>query len=142
MRRIEAITGRAAIQDANHQTQILNSVSSLLKVRADDVPAQVEKILAEDKILKKELDEVHAIEERAEAQKLLMGIEEIGAIKFLSGVAQARDMDELRSGADYLLNQLENGVVVLAAVEVVQIWLKLAVKILTVLRKCLTRLEI
>lgn len=116
VRRIEAITGRAAIQEANHQTQILNSVSTLLKVRADDLPAQVEKILAEDKNLKKELAELHALEERAEAQKLLMGVEEIGAIKFLSGVAQSRDMDELRNGADFLLDKLDNGVVVLAAV--------------------------
>ena len=88
----------------------------MLKVRVEDLPLQVEKLLAEEKNLKKQLDEVHAIEERAEAQKLLMGIEEIGQIKFLSGIAKSRNIDELRSGADYLLNQLENGVVVLAAV--------------------------
>ena len=116
VRRIEAITGRAAIQDANHQTQLLNSVANLLKVRADDLPAQVEKILSEDKNLKKELDQLHAVKERAEAQKLLMGVEEIGAIKFLSGVAQSRDMDELRNGVDFLLEKLDTGVVVLAAV--------------------------
>ena len=78
--------------------------------------AQIEKLLSEDKALRKELDEVHAIEERADAQKLLMGIEEIGNIRFLSGVAKARNIDELRESADYLSNQLENGVVVLAAV--------------------------
>ena len=117
VRRIEAITGRAAIHFANSQEKILNSVANLLKVRAEDLPAQVEKLLAEDKALKKQLDEVHAVEERADAQKLLMGVEEIGNLKFLTGVAKARDMDELRSAADYLLDQLEqNGVVVLAAI--------------------------
>ena len=116
VRRIEAVTGREAIKFANSQEKILNSVANLLKVRVEDLPLQVEKLLAEEKNLKKELDEVHAIEERAEAQKLLMGIEEIGQIKFLSGIAKSRNIDELRSGADYLLNQLENGVVVLAAV--------------------------
>ena len=116
VRRIEAITGREAIKDANHQTKILNSVSNILKVRADDVPAQIEKILAEDKELKKKIDEIHALKERAEAKKLLMGVEEIGALKFLSGVAQARDMDELRKNVDFLLDKLDTGVVVLAAV--------------------------
>ena len=88
-----------------------------MKVRAEDLPAQVEKLLAENKALKKQLDEVHAVEERADAQKLLMGVEEIGNVQFLTGVAKARDMDELRSAADYLLDQLEqNGVVVLAAI--------------------------
>ena len=116
VRRIEAVTGRAAIKDANHQSEILNTVSTLLKVRADDIPAQIEKILNEDKALKKELAEVHAFEERADAQKLLMGIEEIGTLKFLSGVVKVRTIDELRESADYLISQLENGVVVLAAV--------------------------
>ena len=116
VRRIEAVTGREAIKFANSQEKILNSVANLLKVRVEDLPLQVEKLLVEEKNLKKQLDEVHAIEERAEAQKLLMGIEEIGKIKFLSGIAKSRNIDELRSGADYLLNQLENGVVVLAAV--------------------------
>ena len=45
-----------------------------------------------------------------------MGVEEIGALKFLSGVGKARDMDELRNGADFLLDKLDTGVVVLAAV--------------------------
>ena len=116
VRRIEAVTGREAIKFANSQEKILNSVANLLKVRVEDLPSQVEKLISEEKNLKKQLDEVHAIEERAEAQKLLMGIEEIGQIQFLSGIAKSRNIDELRSGADYLLNQLENGVVVLAAV--------------------------
>ena len=116
VRRIEAVTGRAAIKDANHQSQILNTVSTLLKVRADDIPAQIEKILAEDKNLKKEIAEVHAVKERADAQKLLMGVEEIGKFKFLAGVAHARDMDELRNGADFMLDKLDTGVIVLASV--------------------------
>ncbi|MBQ6975958.1 MAG: alanine--tRNA ligase, partial [Selenomonadaceae bacterium] len=116
VRRIEAITGRMALKDANKQAEILNSVSSLLKVRAEDLPAQVEKILAEDKAMKKQLDEVHAMRERAEAQKLLMAAKEIGELKYLSGMAQAKDMDELREIADFLIGKLEQGVLVLAAV--------------------------
>lgn len=116
VRRIEAITGRAAIKDANHQAALLNSVSTLLKVRAEDLPAQVEKILAEDKSMKKQLDEVNAMKEKAEAQKLLMGVKEVGKFKYLAGVAQAKDMDELREIADFLIGKIEGGVVVLAAV--------------------------
>ncbi len=116
VRRIEAITGRAAIKDANKQTAILNSVSTLLKVRADDLPAQVEKILAEDKSMKKQLEQVKAMEEKAEAQKLLMGVEGIGELNYLAGVAKTKNMDELREVADFLVSNLEGGVAVLAAV--------------------------
>ncbi len=117
VRRIEAITGRAAIKDANKQTEILNSVSALLKIRAEDLPAQVEKIIAEDKSMRKQLDEVHAMQERAEAQKLLLAAKEIGDLKCLGGVAKAKDMDELRDIADFLIDKLDGGgVIVLAAV--------------------------
>ncbi len=116
VRRIEAITGRAAILDANKQTQILNSVSTLLKVRSEDLPAQVEKILAEEKSMKKRIEQAEAMKEKAEAQKLLIGAKEIGKLKYLAGVAQAENMDKLREIADFLIDKIDTGVAVLAAV--------------------------
>lgn len=117
VRRIEAITGRAAIKDADKQNKILNSVSSLLKVRAEDLPAQIEKILAEDKVMKKQIEEIQALQSKAEANKLLMAAKTIGAINFISGIVKAKDMDELREVADLLISKLESGVLILAAVE-------------------------
>ncbi len=116
VRRIEAVTGRAAIKDAVKQNEILNSVAAILKVRAEDLPAQLEKILAEDKSMRKQLEEDQKIKERAEAQKLLVGVEEIGALKYLKGVIQTKTPDELRGIADFLIDRLEGGVLVLAAV--------------------------
>ena len=116
VRRIEAITGRAAIQDANKNTEILDLVSKILKVRAEDLPASVEKILSEDKIMKKQLDEVQAMKEKAEAQQLLMAAKKIGELNYVSGIAKAKDMDGLREVADFLSDKLEQGVLVLAAV--------------------------
>ena len=43
-------------------------------------------------------------------------MEEIGAFKYLKGVVQAKNPDELRKIADFLIERLENGVIVLAAV--------------------------
>ena len=116
VRRIEAVTGRAAIKDANKQNELLNSVASMLKVRAEDLPAQIEKILAEDKTMRKQLDEVQKLKERAEAQKLLVGGEEIGNLKYLKGVVQTKTADELRNMADLISDKVDGGVIVLAAV--------------------------
>lgn len=116
VRRIEAITGRAAIKDANRQTEILNSAAGLLKVRSEDLPARIEKILNEDREMKKQLDEVHHLREKAETQKILAGIKELGDLKFVSGLARAKNPEELRDMADKAIDKLENGVVVLAAV--------------------------
>ncbi len=116
VRRIEAITGRAALADANRQTEMLSTVATILKSTVENVPNQIEKVLADNRAMKKELDSVHAMEEKADAQKLLMGVEEIGAVKFVAGKANAKDMDELRSIADFISGNLETGVVVLASV--------------------------
>ncbi|MBQ3727092.1 MAG: alanine--tRNA ligase [Selenomonadaceae bacterium] len=116
VRRIEAVMGRAAIKDATHQNELLNSVASILKVRAEDLPAQVEKLLAEEKSMRKQLEEVQKIKERAEAQKLLVGGEEVGGLKYLKGVVQAKTPDELRGMADFIIDKIEGGVLVLAAV--------------------------
>ena len=116
VRRIEAVTGRAAIKDAARQAKLLNEVSALMKVRAEDLPAQVEKILAEDKSMRKQLDELQKIKEQAEAQKLLVGGEEVGGLKYLKGVVQAKTPEELREMADFIIDKLDGGVVVLAAV--------------------------
>ena len=94
----------------------MNQTAALLKVRAEDLPAQVEKILAEDKSMRKQLDEVQKIKERAEAQKLLVGGEEIGNLKYLKGVVQVKTPDELRDMADFIIGKIEGGVLVLAAV--------------------------
>ena len=116
VRRIEAITGRAAINDANHQTELLTRTAALLKTNVEAIPVQVEKIVNESKEMKKQIDKLHAIEEKADAQKLLMGVEEIGGVKFVAGSAKAKDMDELRKLADTICDNLETGVVLLAAV--------------------------
>ena len=116
VRRIEAVTGRAAIKDATKQNELINSLSTLLKVRAEDIPAQVEKLLAEDKNMRKQLEEVQRIKERAEAQKLLVGVEEIGGLKYLKGVVQEKTPDDLRGMADFLIDKLDGGALVLAAV--------------------------
>ena len=116
VRRIEAVTGRAAIKDATHQNELLNSVASILKVRAEDLPAQVEKILAEDKSMRKQLNELQKIKERAEAQKILVGGEEVGGLKYVKGLVQAKTPDELRGMADFMIGKVDGGLVVLAAV--------------------------
>ncbi|MCR5833380.1 MAG: alanine--tRNA ligase [Selenomonadaceae bacterium] len=117
VRRIEAVTGRAALNDAKHQTEILNSVATMFKVRPEDLPNHVEKVLAEDKIMRKELAEAKRIKEMAEAQDLLVAATTIKGLTYLKGVLQNKNADELREMADFLIDSMEgSGVVVLANV--------------------------
>ena len=66
--------------------------------------------------MKKLIEKANAVKEQAEAQKLLIGAKEIGKLKYLAGVAQAENMDKLREIADFLIDKIDTGVAVLAAV--------------------------
>ena len=45
-----------------------------------------------------------------------VGGEEVGALKYLKGVVQAKTPDDLRGMADFLIDKLDGGILVLAAV--------------------------
>ncbi len=116
VRRIEALTGGAALAYAQKKMTELAETAAAMKVREDEVPAQVEKLLQEKKSMQAELDKVAAAREAADAQKLLMAAQDINGVSVIAGKAQAKDMEELRDIADMAVGKLECGVVVLAAV--------------------------
>jgi len=116
VRRIEAITGKAALDYANGKLAVLKEAAAKLKTSEEEVVAQITKILAEQKAMQQELSKVAEMREKASAQKLIAGMQEIGSVKFVSGVAQAAGMEELREVADLVCSKLTSGLVVLACV--------------------------
>ena len=116
VRRIEAITGKAALDFVKNEESILEDTAAILKVRKEDLKSQAEKMITAQKSMQKELDEVHAMRDKADATDLLAAVKEIGDIKLVCGKAKAQSMDELRKIADMTAEKLDNGVVVLAAV--------------------------
>ncbi len=116
VRRIEAITGRAAFKYAVEQKHLLEHTAALLKTHTEDVPSHVEKLLSQQKEMQGEIDRIHELEARADAQKLIMMAHKVGDVSFVSGRAHAKDMEELRTIADQVSEKLENGIVALAAV--------------------------
>ena len=116
VRRIEAITGKAAIDYANAKLTVLQAAAAKLKVKEDEVPSRIDALLAEGKQQQQQLNEFHADKAKADAQKLLLAVQTYGDIHVIVDKTHAADMDELRSIADMTCDKLENGVVVLAAV--------------------------
>ena len=116
VRRIEAITGGAALALAQRQSEILRQTAAILKTKPETLPAQAEKLVTREKELSREMEKVAEMREKADAQKLLMGVEIIDGVSFVAGHAQAADMDELRSIADTVCAQLQSGVAILANV--------------------------
>ncbi|WP_304066741.1 alanine--tRNA ligase [Megamonas hypermegale] len=117
VRRIEALTGKAAVSYMNEKAQLLAQTVSALKTTEANVLDKISSLLAENKEMKQELAKVQAERAKADSQKLLMGLEEYNGVNVIVGKIQASNMDELRNSADLICNKFEKpGVVVLGAV--------------------------
>ena len=116
VRRIEALTGKAALDYMNAKAAKLAEAAAKIKASEDDVPAAIDKLLEEKKAADAQLAEVAEMREKADAKKLLASVEDIAGVPVACGVAHAGSMDELREVADLSADKLDGGVVVLACV--------------------------
>lgn len=116
VRRIEAVTGKAAMEYMNHQAEILREAADMLKSRPEDVAVKLAAMLDNVKAMERSLSELSAMKARADAQKLLMSAETYNGVPFIVGKAQVGDMDELRNIADLTCGKLNGGISILGAV--------------------------
>lgn len=116
VRRIEALTGKAALDYLNGKGAKLAEAAAKLKASEDDVPTAIDKLLEEKKTMESQLAEVAEMREKADAKKLLASVEDVNGVPVACGVAHAANMDELREVADLSASKLDGGVVVLACV--------------------------
>ncbi|SDP12505.1 alanyl-tRNA synthetase [Selenomonas ruminantium] len=115
VRRIEAITGKAALDYANNKMAVLAEAAAKLKTKEEEVPAQIEKVQGEMKAMQKQLDEVAAMRDKADAAKLIAGLQEVNGVNVVCGKTNAGSMDELREVADMTSSKLDTPSVVVLA---------------------------
>ncbi|MEK9602875.1 MAG: alanine--tRNA ligase [Flavobacteriaceae bacterium] len=113
VRRIEAITGEAALKYFEDQNQLLDQVSNLLK-HPQDLPKAVSQLQDENLQLKKELNELKKLKSQILAQEAQAEIEEINGIAFLSK-SVALDAQALKDLAFELGKNRDNLFLVLAS---------------------------
>ena len=101
IRRIEAVTGRNLLIRANLQEAMLHTVANTLK--ANNVPAlpvRAEAVMAENKALAKELEEIKAQVAASKVTSLFDNAEEIGGVKIASAYFTGTTGDTLRGMCD------------------------------------------
>jgi alanyl-tRNA synthetase len=116
VRRIEAITGEAALNNVARRTELLEEAASTLKTSVSDVPARVAALLEERRRLERELSDAR--------QKLATGggggpaaeATEVAGIKFVGRTVGDVPAKELKPMADSFKKQLGSGVAALVAV--------------------------
>ncbi len=117
VRRIEAISGEAALKRFQDLTQSLQKVASVVHTSEAEAIDQVEKLVAQARVMEREIEQW----KQKSAQSQLAGLEAsartLKGVKVLSAQVQGLDRNQLRSLADDLRNKWKTGIVVLATVE-------------------------
>ncbi len=115
VRRLEALTGEAAIRYYTEKETLLNEVSQALKASPQDSLKKVEALGQELKNAEKEIEQLRNKLVSGEADEVISKAVEVKGVKVIAARFDTLDIDGLRNTGDMLKNKLESGVVVLAS---------------------------
>ena len=101
IRRIEAVTGRNLLIRANMQEAMLHTVANTLKANnVAALPARAEAVMAENKAMSKELEDIKARVAASKVTSLFDNAETVGDVKIASAYFTGTSGDTLRGMCD------------------------------------------
>jgi alanyl-tRNA synthetase len=115
VRRIEAVTGEGALKRFQEAQTQLARVAGVVRSSEDEMVEQIEKLLAKEKALEQEVQQLKTKAAQAEAGDLESQAREIKGAKVLAVRLDGFDRAQLRTLADALRNKWKSAVVVLAS---------------------------
>lgn len=116
VRRIEAVTGEAAIASLHAQNDQLQDIAQLLKGDSQNLGDKVRSVIERTRQLEKELQQLKAQAAAQESANLSGNAMEINGVKLLVSELEGVEPKMLRTMVDDLKNQLGASVIVLATV--------------------------
>jgi len=117
VRRIEALTGQAAIDYVEQTDERLRQVAALLKGSTDNVDRKVKQILDKTRKLEKELEQLKGKLASSAGSELSASAVDVDGIKVLAARLDGVDPKSLRDTLDQLKNKLGSSAIVLATVK-------------------------
>ena len=112
IRRIEAVTGRNLLIRANLQEAMLHDVANTLKANnVAALPARAEAVMAENKAMSRELEEMKAKIAASKVDSLFDNAEEADGVKIASAYFNGTTGDTLRGMCDSIRDKAVNPVV-------------------------------
>lgn len=115
VRRIEAVTGRAAYEYLDGQLQFLRDAAGLLKSNIADVPKRINALLAQLKEISRENESLKAKLSGIEAGSLTERVKQVNGVAVLAAEVSAGDMETLRNIVDQMKSKLGSAIIVLGA---------------------------
>ncbi len=117
VRRIEAVTGRGALDWIDANQHMLDTMATMLKAQPDQTVAKLEQVLQRSKHLERELAQARQALVAGQAVDHSEKIQEIAGIKVLATRMDGADAKTLRDAVDRFKDKLESGIVVVGSVD-------------------------
>lgn len=115
VRRIEAVSGLAALEYTQTLEQQLNEVAATLKAPKTDVLPKLNQLQSRNKDLSRQIEQLQARLASSAGKDLAAAVESIGSAQVLLQVIEDADAKALRSTMDQLRQQLKSSAIVLAS---------------------------
>lgn len=117
VRRIEAVTGLAALDRVDEQRSRLKRVADIVKTDPDKVDQKIGQIMERSRNLEKELAQLTASMAASKGGELAGQAEEIDGLNVLAAALDNADVKTLRDTVDQLKDKLQPAAIILASVE-------------------------
>lgn len=115
VRRIEALTGEAALAYLHEREKLINEVSSALKSSPQDSVKRIEAMAIELKSAQKEIEQLRSKLVSGSLDEVFSNAVEVKGVKVVKARFDQLDMEALRNTGDTIRNKMGSGVVVLGS---------------------------
>jgi alanyl-tRNA synthetase len=115
IRRIEALTGRAAEDHLTARKQTVDTLAAKLQISPETLEARVEQLVQDLATARKQLAQFHREAAREEANRLASAPIMVSGVPVVAAQVPASDDKTLREMGDQIRSRLGSGVVILAA---------------------------
>ena len=115
VRRVEALTGAAAVSYTQQSDNILQATARLLKEKPEALPQRVEKMLSRERLLEKELEKAKAKIASGAADGIDDDIKSLNGVSLLVKKVSVETPAALRDLADKFRDKIKSGIIVLGS---------------------------
>jgi alanyl-tRNA synthetase len=115
VRRIEAVTGDAALRHVVQEEAALRESAELLKIPPLELPRRLQKLLDEQKQLERQLTQLEGRLAKSRAEELVSAAKQVAGVAVLAARLDGLDPDGLRSVVDMLRDRMGPGIICLGS---------------------------
>lgn len=114
VRRIIAITGTSVLEEDIEREKTITEVSDLLKAKSNQVISRTKSIIEENKLLKKEIEELKKASIGSEINEIACAAENIGKVKLITKEFSDYNIKDLRDISDEIKTKISQVIMVFA----------------------------